>query len=173
MSDETARRMTQWAPWPEDLEAAVREFRYLEGWRFSLEDVDRDYADPATRQIPIAGGLTLIIFVPCMDSYHPERYRPVDHLHPVPAATFNRQSWERWLFDRLCDTLVHEAGEWSRFVSGSGSVADGGVDVDVRRPFAALHGPGDNPYVVHSLASVEQYRTSWLGETNPQTPDHA
>lgn len=169
MNDATDRRMTQWAPWPDDLEAAVREFRYLEGWRFSLEDIDRDYADPMMREIPIAGGLTLIIFVPCMDAYHPEIYRPVHHLHPVPAATFNRQSWERWLFDRLCDTLVHEAGEWSRFERRN---FDDHV-YDVRRPFAALHGPGDNPYVVHSLASVEQYRTSWLGEMNPATPDHA
>jgi hypothetical protein len=144
--------MTQYAPWPKALEEAVAEFEYMEGWRFSLADIPRDFEDAGGREIPIAGGLTFIISVPCYDSYHPERYRPVQHYHPVPAATFNRQSWERWMFDRLIDTLTHEAGEWSKFGD--------------RRPFAALHGPGDNPYVVHEMATQLQRSTSYRGEVN-------
>lgn len=132
----------QYAPYPQELKDAVSEFYYMEGWRFTLEDTARDFANPDLREGPIAGGLTLVIFVPCYDSYHPEKYRPVEHLHPVPAATYNRQSWERWIFDRLIDTLTHEAGEWAKF--------------NERRPFAALHGPGDNPYVVHEQASELQ-----------------
>lgn len=148
------RQNTQWAPWPDELEAAVADFHHEPGWEFSLHDIARDVTGDGE---PLAGGLTLVIFVPCHDSYHPEVYRPVHHYHPVPAATFNRQSWERWIFDRLLDTIVHEAGEWARFGDGE----------NARRPFAALHGPGDNPYVVHELATGEQLRTSFRGVVKP------
>ncbi len=157
----TARQMTQYAPWPDELEAAIAELRYEEGWRFSLEELERDHAD--VHHGP-AGGLTFVIFVPCHDSYHPERYRPVHHYHPVPAATFKRQSWERWLFDRLMDTIRHEAAEWFRFVNDSLHHEDQRVEAAVRRPFAPTHGPGDDPYVLHEYATDEQRRTSFRGE---------
>lgn len=143
---------TQYAPWPDDLADAVAEFEYKEGWVFSLETIDRDFSDPA-RTMPIAGGLTFKIFVPCHDSYHPEQYRPVMHYHPVPAATYNRQSWERWIIDRVMETETHEACEWARFE-------------DERRAFAATHGPGDNPYVLHEYASPVQRETSYRGVRN-------
>src|SRR5258706_112337 len=107
------RQMTQYAPWPEELEQAVEELHgvvIFKNWIFWLSDEPRDYADEA-RTVPLAGGLTFNIIVPCYDSYHPEKYRPVHHLHPVPAATFHRAAWERWLFDRTMDTLRHEAAE--------------------------------------------------------------
>lgn len=176
--------MRQWAPWPEDLEAAVSEVRGYQGWTFTLADIDRDYLDEA-RTVPVAGGLTFIILVPCQDSYHPEFYRPVQHYHPVPAATYNRAAWERWIFDRIQDTQTHEAGEWIRFkcqqCDGTGQQPRGNTDGfwrvaaprceacggrGERRPFAALHGPGDNPYVVHELATVEQRATSYRGVRN-------
>jgi hypothetical protein len=90
----------------------------------------------------------------------------VTHYHPVPAATFNRAAWERWLFDRLMDTVRHEAAEWFRFepeAPGGGTYAD-----EVRRPFAPTHGPGDDPYVLHEYATDMQRRTSFRGEMNPQ-----
>jgi hypothetical protein len=149
----TGKVLKQYAPWPEPLEAAVLQFRYMEGWSFSLEDIDRDF-DDSQRKRPIAGGLTFIIHVPCYDSYHPEVYRPVTHYHPVPAATFNRQSWERWLFDRLMDTIRHEAAEYARFGE------------EERRPFAPTHGPGDDPYVLHEYSTIEQRSTSFRGEMN-------
>lgn len=152
------RLNVQQAPYPDELEQAVKEFRYKPDWRFSLYDVERDFADPKTRKIPLAWGLTLIIFVPCVDSYHPDIYRPVDHLHPVPAATYNRASWERWIMDRVIDTEIHEACEWARFMTS--------IDT-ARRPFAATHGPGDNPYVLHEYASETQRNTSWQGELKP------
>lgn len=155
------RLNVQQAPYPDELEQAVKEFRYKPDWCFSLYDVERDFADPKTRKIPIAWGLTLIIFVPCNDSYHPDIYRPVDHLHPVPAATYNRASWERWLMDRVIDTEIHEACEWARFVING--------ELLTRRPFAATHGPGDNPYVLHEYASETQRNTSWQGEL--KTPE--
>lgn len=141
----------QYAPWPDALAAAVAEFQYKEGWNFYLDVIDRDFDDEA-RKIPIAGGLTFKILVPCQDSYHPGRYRPVMHYHPVPAATYNRQSWERWIIDRVLDTECHESCEWARFGE--------------RRAFAATHGPGDNPYVLHEYASEVQRETSYRGVRN-------
>lgn len=142
---------TQYAPWPEALADAVAEFKYKPYWEFYLRPIDRDFSDPE-RRVAIAGGLTFQIYVPCQDSYHPDLFRPVMHYHPVPAATYNRQSWERWIIDRVLDTECHEACEWARF--------------DDRRAFAATHGPGDNPYVLHEYASVEQRQTSYRGLRN-------
>ena len=179
MSDRDA--LVQWAPWPAELEQAVAELHHEPGWRFRLEVLNRDFAD-TERTVAIAGGLTFVILVPCNDSYHPENYRPVQHYHPVPAATFNRQSWERWLFDRLMDTIRHEAAEWFRFAH-SDPIFDCTCDASIRlsdvhapecgvngrerRPFAPTHGPGDDPYVLHEYATAEQRRTSFRGEVNP------
>lgn len=143
----------QTAPWPSELETAVAEFRYKPDWKFSLRDIDRDF----DKGEPVAGGLTFEILVPCMDAYHPERYRPVMHYHPVPAATFNRQSWERWIIDRVLDTERHESCEWARFEPEDSVGCE-------RRPFAATHGPGDDPYVLHEYASELQRNTSYRGE---------
>jgi hypothetical protein len=171
--------MRQYAPWPTELEAAVAELRYEPGWTFSLEDIERDHDDVHGGA---AGGLTFVIYVPCQDSYHPERYRPVHHYHPVPAATFNRLSWERWLFDRLADTVRHEMAEWFRFEAvaeldavvldpstGAPKVIEG-LRAEARRPFAPLHGPGDDPYVLHEYSTDEQRRTSFQGARNPEAP---
>lgn len=159
----------QYAPYPDDLEVAVDELRgvvIFDGWHFWLSDEPRDFADPDTRKIPIAGGLTFNLTIPCHDSYHPEVYQPVHHLHPVPAATYNRQSWERWLLDRILDSLVHEAGECLIFETPERNAA-GDVQIALpptqRRPFAALHGPGDNPYVVHEYSDDRQRNTSFRG----------
>jgi len=35
------------------------------------------------------------------------------------------------------------------------------------RALCAPHGPGDNPYVVHELATDLQRRTQWTGEVKP------
>lgn len=163
MGDSERSILQQWAPWPVELEAAIADLRYEDGWRFWLEDIDRDFADTG-RTEAIAGGLTFVIVVPCRDSYHPERYRPVQHYHPVPAATFNRAAWERWLFDRLMDTIRHEAAEWFRFAELCTSADDEWVEE--RRPFAPTHGPGDDPYVLHEYATDEQRATSYRGEVN-------
>jgi hypothetical protein len=93
----------------------------------------------------------------------------VTHYHPVPAATFNRQSWERWLFDRLMDTVRHEASEWFQFLLVGDFVQRdlSHSHEHVRRPFAPTHGPGDDPYVLHEYATDDQRRTSFRGEQNP------
>jgi hypothetical protein len=153
--------MRQYAPFPHELADLVAKLKYRPGWRFRLEDIERD---PADTHGGAAGGLTLVgltgtnswtderghFYEGAMDAYHPETPRPVYFYFPVPAATFNRAPWQRWLFDRLMDVERHEAME--HFQIGD------------ERPFAPTHGPGDDPYVVHDYASDEQRRTSFRGQ---------
>jgi hypothetical protein len=61
----------------------------------------------------------------------------VQHFRPVPEATFNEKTWRRWIFEQCRAVENHELGEWFR---------DGGD-----RPFAPLHGPGEDPYTVHEF----------------------
>jgi hypothetical protein len=140
--------MRQYAPYPTDLAEIVAELNYRPGWQFLLRDIERD-GDAHSGK---AGGLTLRILAWVNDAYHPNELRPVYHYAPVPAATYNRASWERWVFDQLLRVEQHEAAEY--FQLGN------------RRPFAPTHGPGDDPYVIVQYASEEQRRTSFRGELN-------
>ena len=94
-------------------------------WRFSLVDEE--------------GALRLVITVYGRDSYNEENPLAVSHFFPVPTATYNQKTWQRWMFE-MCRRLEnHELGEWFR--------------IDEARPFAPLHGPGEDPYTVHEYRS--------------------
>jgi hypothetical protein len=140
--------MRQYAPYPTELAAIVDELVYRPGWQFTLRDIQRD----GDAHSGSAGGLTLRILAWVFDAYHQDELRPVYHYAPVPAATYNRTSWERWVFDQILRVEQHEAAEY--FQLGD------------RRPFAPTHGPGDDPYVIVQYASEEQRRTSFRGELN-------
>lgn len=117
---------------------------------FELRDTERDHASTHNGS---AGGLTFTVYTRHQDAYH-ERPRAVAHLFPVPAATYNRGGWLRWVLERLKDIESHELGEgFTVLTDGEG----------VERPFAPTHGPGDNPYVTVQYATDEQRRTSFLG----------
>lgn len=120
--------MRQEAPWPADLEELVSEVRLDPGWQVWLEN--DDYRGQGSK------GLTLYIQVLAFNTYNPEAGRTyrVSHLFPVPAASYNRRSWQWWLFERYLDVLKHEAMETFR-VAGE-------------RPYAPAHGPGNDPYLV-------------------------
>lgn len=157
------KQIIQVAPWPEELEQAVKEFRYKPGWRFRLvQDLDRDYEpdDVHHERPPIGRGTTVIITSLTYNSYReyevddPPDYR-VNHFKIVPPATFKKHAWERWLLDQCIETETHEACEFARFLRENG---------DIERPFSPLHGPGENPYVIHTFATDEQRRTSFKGE---------
>lgn len=90
-------------------------------WGFALAEED--------------GFRTLVITVPGRDSYHPENPLRVNHCFPVPEATYNMKTWQRWIFERCRKVENHELGEW--------------FQIDGRRPFAPLHGPGEDPYTIH------------------------
>jgi hypothetical protein len=107
------------------LSSLVSKLSCKPGWSFRLLEED--------------GALRLVIFVPGRDSYNPERSLAVNHFFPVPIATYNEKSWCRWLFE-MCRRLEnHELGEWFK--------------VGNTRPFAPLHGPGEDPYTVHEYRS--------------------
>lgn len=156
--------MSQWAPYPTILAELVSKLRYRPGWQFRLDDIERD---PASSHGAAAGGLTFIgitgtwtwpefageaRYEGADDAYHPGTPRPVHFYFPVPAATYDEQSWRRWLFDCLLDVERHEAMEHFR--------------IGAERPFAPNHGPGRNPYVVFEYATDEDRRTSFRGVLN-------
>jgi len=119
------------------LAALVARVKCKPGWTFRLKDED--------------GALRLVIRCECLDSATPNEERPflLDHYFPVPIATYNEKSWRRWIFDRCLAVEVHEMGEWFRDVA--------------ERPFAPLHGPGEDPYTLHEFRPVVDELTTQDG----------
>lgn len=107
------------------------------GWLFSLRDEE--------------GDLRLVIYVPGYNSATPSDLRPfnVQHFFPVPSATYNEKTWRRWVFEMCRRVENHELGEWFR--------------IGAERPFAPLHGPGEDPYTVHEFRSAEDELTTQSG----------
>jgi hypothetical protein len=91
------------------------------------------------------GFLSLVITVEGPDSYNEDHSMLVSHWYPVPEATYNEKSWLRWIFERCRGIENHELGEWFK--------------IDGRRPFAPLHGPGEDPYVVHEYRDKTDAQT--------------
>lgn len=56
-------------------------------------------------------------------------------------TTFNAKSWRRWIFEQCLRTEIHELGENLRFGK------------EQLRPFAPMHGPGEDPYTIHEIRS--------------------
>jgi hypothetical protein len=107
------------------------------GWVFSLNDDEE--------------GFRLVIHVPCMNSRAtPTHPFTVIHFFPIPTTTWNFKSWRRWIFECCRRVEDHELGEW--FL------------VDGERPFAPLHGPGNDPYTVRELSTDEETRTDQRGK---------
>jgi len=132
------KMMVQVAPWPEELFKAVNELQPtagLTGWKIWLDEEDRGQG---------CHGLTLNIAPNNSDSYHPEKPLNTRFLYPVPAAAFNRDSWEEWLWARIEETEGHERAEGFRFVAPDGTE---------RRPFKPLHADGFDPGVIRRLVS--------------------
>lgn len=119
----------------------VSQVRCKPGWQFRLHEFDN--------------ALSLIITVPGQDSYQPENPLRVSHFHPVPTATYNERTWLRWIFEQCRRVENHELGEWFRVAEGE---KDGGR-VEFRRPFAPMHGPGEDPYLVHDYRDEKDAQT--------------
>lgn len=141
MGDE--RPNTNTAPYPEELRDLVEKLEYRPGWSFQLNHIDRGQGSE---------GLTFIVTSLGYDTYNPDRgetYR-VNHFFPVPPAAFVRSSWQRWILERLIEIETHEVCEF--------------MVVDGQRPFAPIHAPGHDPYVVRELSRVEDVETTFRGE---------
>ena len=101
------------------------------GWRFSTREED--------------GALRLVITVIGPDSTDPDEDIAVAHFFPAPIATYNARTWRRWIFECCRRLENHELGEWFK--------------IDGARPFAPLHGPGEDPYTVHEFRDEIDSRT--------------
>ena len=147
------------APYPTELADLVEKISYRPGWTFTLDYLDRGQGSE---------GLTLDIVTLGYNSYHPERGQTygVHHYMPVPPASYNRQSWQRWLFEQILLVERHEACEFFTFVTEGDFVKKDGSHVDrfVERPYAPNHGPGWDPYIVTELTTDLDRRTSFRGE---------
>ena len=110
---------------PPHLEGLVANLKYKPGWTFRLVyEVEPDGS----------GGLQFQAVSDTEDSFNYNRRIRVRHSFLVPTASYNRDVWAAWLFDRIRDVETHEAGEFFR--------------IDGVREFAPHHGNGEDPYRV-------------------------
>lgn len=110
---------------PVHLPDLVESIDYKPGWSVHLTDeLDDDGS----------GGLTLSIVSDTENSLDFTRRIRVRHSFLVPPASYNRDTWAAWIFDRIRDVETHEAGEFFR--------------IDGVREFAPHHGNGEDPYRV-------------------------
>jgi len=138
---------TQEAPYPMELHDLVENLSYRPGWVVTLENMDRGQG---------SFGLTLRITTKGYDSYNPENgenYR-VHHYMLVPPASFNRQSWQRWLLEQFLLVETHECCEFFK--------------IGKKRPYAPHHGPGNDPYIIFERGTDEEARTMYTGEVRPK-----
>lgn len=105
------------------------------------------------RIIEEEGALRLVIAVSGPDARDPDDEITVRHYFPVPPASYNEKTWRRWIFECCRGVENHELGEW--------------FNVDGEKPFAPLHGPGENSYVVHEFRDDVDRRTRQDGSILP------
>lgn len=105
------------------------------------------------RLVDEGGDLRLVITVTGPDAADASRDITVRHFFPVPSASYNERTWRRWIFERCRGVENHELGEWFR--------------VDGERPFAPLHGPGEDPYTVHEFRDDLDRRIAQDGSVRP------
>lgn len=109
------------------LEQIIKVTKCKPGWSFRMVDEK--------------GAKRLVIRISGVNNYDHDEPYTVDHYHPVPITTYNEKSWRRWIFEQCIRTMNHEIGE---------SLCFGPDEV---RPFAPMHGPGEDPYTVHEIRS--------------------
>lgn len=148
---------TQEAPYPTILEELIEDLSYKSGWRLTLrQGLDRGQGSV---------GLTLDILIHTPDSYNENKLIGVHHYFPVPPAAYDYRSWRRWLFEQILLVERHEAAEFFRFITHD-------VDAETRsrpfeivdRPFAPSHGPGNDPYLIREVGTIEDQRTTFRGD---------
>lgn len=165
-------QMLQWAPFPYDLQQLVREARCWSEWEFTLVHEQRD---PPSTHSGSAGGLTMEIVVRAPDPYNPVPCDTCGKLHnntgtrflyPVPAATYDQQTWMDWLMDCVEQTSLHEVRE-AFYLEYTTVDGDDKQTTRQEHVFAPNHGPGRDPYRRYSYSTDEQKRTSFRGEVKP------
>lgn len=74
----------------------------------------------------------LSIFTYNINTYKQDEKRHTRHEFLVPVATYNRDTWIRWVFDNIVAIETHETAEW--------------FFVNDERIYAPHHGNGEDPY---------------------------
>lgn len=120
---------------PPGLRDLIESITYKPGWEFSLDLFSEDGE---------ARGWALHIVSQTPDSYDVRKTIRVRHEFLVPPASYNRDVWAAWLFDRVRDVESHEAGEFFM--------------IDGLREFAPHHGNGEDPYRVWHVSDYAATR---------------
>jgi hypothetical protein len=164
------RVMRQVAPYPDILADLVKHLRYRRhmGWEINLfDDLQRDKPGRHTGE---SRGMTLVVTRCGPDTHHPDRIIAVNHYFEVPAATYNRQSWMWWLFERLGSVDRHERMEDFALLDTEKEAAcptPPGGEEPLVRPYVPCHGPGWDPYLITVERTETDRRTSFRGEISP------
>lgn len=124
---------------PPGLRDLIESLAYKRGWRFYLA-LFREDGDEAPR------GWRFHVISDTEDSMDPAHRIRVNHAFPIPPASWNRDTWAAWLFDRVRDVETHEAGEFFR--------------IDGYREFAPHHSNGEDPYRVWHVGDHATARKS-------------
>lgn len=120
---------------PPGLRALVEAITYKPGWTFRLG---------VFREDGVARCWAFYVVSNTENSYDPTRRIRVRHEFLVPPASYKRDVWVAWLFDRIRDVETHEAGEF--------------FQVDGVREFGPHHGNGEDPYRVWHVGDHEAVR---------------
>jgi hypothetical protein len=120
---------------PPGLSELVDSITYKPGWTFRLG---------LFREGDEARAWAFYVVSDTEDSLNPARRIRVRHEFLVPPASYNRDTWAAWLFDRIRDVESHEAAEFFR--------------LDGYREFAPHHGNGEDPYRVWHVSDHETAR---------------
>lgn len=122
---------------PPGLSELVESITYKPGWLVWLDDEIEDDG---------SGGLALNIVSDTENSLRPDKRIRVRHRFLVPPASYNRDTWAAWIFDRYRDVESHEAGEF--------------FQINGLREFAPHHSNGEDPYRVWHIGDWATARKS-------------
>lgn len=95
----------------------------------------------------------LKIFTWNTDTFNPPNMRHTRHEFVVPMATYNKDTWIRWVFDAILAIETHETCEWF-LVNGE-------------RIYSPHHGNGEDPYKMW-FTSYPEKKTVAPGHENPR-----
>lgn len=126
------------------LRKVVREASCFSNWSLRVEDESKHIDVEYPR---------LVIRIEGENNYTHAPYI-VDHYHPAPSGvTYNEKTWRRWVYDQCLRTMNHEIGEALVF--------------NGERPFAPMHGPGEDPYTIHEIRSEADALMTQNGSLRP------
>jgi hypothetical protein len=153
MSTNPVEMVTQEFPYPHELADLVANLTYRPGWTFTLSYSDRLLGSYLWRGG--SKGLFFVITTYGQGAYDPDKQdMRVSHQRIIPAERLDKKAWRRWLFEQILQVETHEAMEF--------------FAIDGERPYAPLHYPGSNPYVVTELATAAEKDVDYRG--HPRNP---